>query len=122
MPLFKKRRPDKDDRVGNFLWELENRPQAAILPSDVVKFSDPLRAVFNRVTRMGQITSVEASELLDLSSKDTQKVINYIVETGFLRAPSLLDDENVYQTRLAVHTRRREDVIPKDILSKLDDL
>jgi hypothetical protein len=122
MCAFKGRNPEIDDRLGDFLWELENRPQPEILPSEVVKFSDPLRAVFNHATRMGRITLTDVSEKLDLPPEQAQKVIDNIFKKGFLRLPSPLDEEPVYETRLAVHTRRREDRMPKDILKKLDGL
>lgn len=116
------RRSSLEDRLGKFLSELKNRPQPEILPSDVVKFSDPLRAVFNHATRMGNISLPEMSQMLDLPEEETQKLINFIVEIGFLRAPSPLDEEPVYETRMAVRTRRREDALLNDILSKLDNL
>ena len=120
MCLSKKQHPEKGDRLGNFLSELEQRPQPEIMPSDIVKFSDPLRAVFNHATRAGQITFTDICEKLDLPSEQAQKVINSIVRTGFFRSPSPLDDEPVYKTRLAVHTRRHENGLMNDILEKLD--
>jgi len=122
MCFFRRRRPKKDDRLGNFMWELENRPQPEILPSDVVKFSDPLRAVFTHATRMGQIKFSDVSGKLNLPPDQAQKVIDFIVERGFLHPPSLVGDEPVYILRFGVRTRHREDVIPKNILEKLDDL
>ena len=118
----KGRRSEETDRLGKFLRELEDCSQGKILPSDVVNFSAPLRAVFNQATRMGQITLQDVSEKLELPPDQAKQVVNCIVEKGFLRQPSPLDDEPVYQTRLAVRTRPRAGNLSKDIFSKLDDL
>ena len=115
-------RRSTEDRLGNFLSELKNRPQPEILPSDVVKFSDPLRAVFNHATRTGNISLPEMSQMLDLPEEETQKLIDFIVEIGFLRALPPLDEEPMYETRMAVRTRRRDDALLNDILGKLDKL
>ena len=120
--FFRRKQPAKNDRLGSFLQELKDRPQEQIMPSDVVKFSDPLRAVFTHATREGKITFSKMNVILDLTEAETQQVVDYIVEKGFLCAPSPLDIEPVYETRFEVRTRRKEDVIPKDILSKLDNL
>ena len=122
LEFFRRRKLKKDDRLGNFLRELENRPQSQILPSDVVKFSDPLRAVFNHATRTGQISLSEMTSILELTESEAQQVVDRIIDKGFFHTPSHLGDEPVYKPRLAVRTRRKEDVIPKDILKKLDEL
>ena len=118
----KGQRSEETNRLGNFLRELEACAQEKILPSDVVNFSAPLRAIFNQATRMGQITLQDVSENLGLTPEQAKQVLNCMVEKGVLRQPSPLDDEPVYQTRLAARTRPREGNLPKDILSKLDEL
>ncbi|MDK1028514.1 MAG: hypothetical protein QGD88_10040 [Anaerolineae bacterium] len=122
MQFSKSGPPKKDDRLGNYMWELEHRPQSKILPSDVLKFSDPLRAVLNQAARIGRISLSEVSKLLDLPPEQAQRVIDLIVEKDFLRRPSSLGDNPVYETRLAVRTRKLNDELPKEILNKLDDL
>lgn len=122
MRFLKWRRHNKDDRLGIYLKELNDRPQSQIMPSDVVKFSDPLRAVFNHAIRMGKIKLEDVCEHLELSKEQAQQLIDVIVKTGYLRPPSPLDDEPVYRIRLAVRTKRGDESIPTDILKKLDDL
>ena len=118
----KGQRSEDTDRLENFLRELEACLQEKILPSDVVNFSAPLRAVFNQATRMGKITLQEVSEKLELTPIQAKQVLNCMVEKRFLRQPSPLDDKPVYKTSMAVRTRPREGSLPKDILGKLDDL
>lgn len=122
MWLFRWRQPKKGSRLGNYLWELKHRTQSEILPSDVVKFSEPLRTVFNQATRDGQIKFSDICKILELPPEQAQQVIDDVIEKGFLHPTSPLNDEPVYEARPAVRTRRKDDVIPKDILKKLDDL
>lgn len=122
MQFLKRWLQKNDDRLDEYLRELERLPQAEITPSYIVKFSRPLRAVFNHATRQGRITVPEAREYLHLPTEQAKRVIDLIVEKGFLSPASPSDGELIYATHLDVRTRGREERLPKDILNKLDDL
>lgn len=123
MPLFKRERskPKPDDKLGNFLWELDHLPQKEILPADVASFSDSLKQLFNQVSRMGSITLEEASAVLGLPIGEAQQILDAIAQKKYFRAPLKQDNEVIYFSRFSSHTRRREDVMPRSHLKKLDN-
>jgi DNA-binding MarR family transcriptional regulator len=89
--------------------------QEGISPADLLDLSSLLRRLMNRITRQGEITVEGAAEHLGETLDNTRKMLNTLVEKGYLEREER-EDGWVYRTRFA---RKRGRDIPAGIWSAL---
>jgi DNA-binding MarR family transcriptional regulator len=96
--------------------EIEAREkEEGITPADLLDLSTPLRRLMNRITRLGEIKDAEAAKFMGESLSNTRKMLNALVEKGYLEREEQ-KDAWVYRTRFA---RKRGRDIPVGIWSAL---
>ena len=83
--------------------------------ADLLDLSSLLRRLMNRITRQGEITVEGAAEHLGETLDNTRKMLNTLVEKGYLEREER-EDGWVYRTRFA---RKRGRDIPAGIWSAL---
>lgn len=111
------------ERYLNMRRELEARARwEGISLSDLVTFSEPLRAALAHIIRIGWISLSEFTRLLGLEQEEARYIAEYLVGKNFLRPPTEEDGETIYETRLAVRTRRLGEGKAKDVWDRLGDL
>jgi DNA-binding MarR family transcriptional regulator len=94
--------------------EIEAREkQDGITPADLLDLSPQLRRLMNRITRDREMDVEAAAELLGESSANTVKMLNALVDKGYLERVER-EEHWVYRTRFA-RTRGRD--IPAGIWS-----
>lgn len=98
--------------------EIEAREkQEGITLAELLDLSPSLRRLMNRITRERGLTVAVAAEHLEESPADTQKMLDGLVEKGYLEREKR-EEGWVYQTRFA---RKRGRDIPVGIWSALGE-
>lgn len=96
--------------------ELEGKEQQeGITPADLLELSAPLRKLLRRIIRHGHITADEAAEHLQESPANTGKMLDKLVEKGYLEREAQKEGW-VYRIRFG-HKRGRQ--LPAGIWSAL---
>ncbi len=97
--------------------EIEEREkQEGITPADLLELSPLLRKLMNHITRQGKLTVEQAAEHVEESSTNALKMLNGLVEKGFLEREERAEGW-VYRTRFA---RKRARALPAGIWSALE--
>jgi predicted ArsR family transcriptional regulator len=96
--------------------EIESRDtEEGITPADLLDLSTELRRLMTRITREGELSVKQAAEQLDGSEAEAQKMLDALVEKGYLQREQR-EDGWYYSTRFA---RKRGRDIPVGIWSAL---
>ena len=96
--------------------EIEARDKKeGISPADLLELSPPLRRLMQHIARQGRVSAAAAAEHLAESPADTRKMLNGLVEKGYLEREERKEGW-VYKTRFA---RKRGRDIPVGIWSAL---
>jgi DNA-binding MarR family transcriptional regulator len=103
------------DRIQS---EVEAREkQEGITLAELLDLSPSLRRLMNRITREGGLTVTAAAEHLEESPANTQKMLDRLVEKGYLEREKR-EEGWVYRTRFA---RKRGRDMPVGIWSALGE-
>jgi predicted ArsR family transcriptional regulator len=96
--------------------EIEDRDkEEGITPADLLDLSTELRRLMTRITREGEMSVTGAAEQLDGSEAEAQKMLDALVEKGYLQREQR-EEGWYYSTRFA---RKRGRDIPVGIWSAL---
>ena len=92
---------------------LEARPSLeGVTPADIAELPEPLRETLRTTLRAGTISSGGLASALGLNQKQAGRVVDLLVEKGFLAAAEGAEGEAVFRINLA---RRKGRAVPGDI-------
>lgn len=94
----------------------EREKREGITLAELLDLSPPLRRLMNRVTRHGELTLTDASDMMGEAPEDAQEMLNALVDKGYLLREKE-GTEWVYRTRFA---RKRGTSLPPGIWSAIN--